>query len=113
VEDDGAVRVTAARILEKAGYTVLDAATPGVALALAKGHRGQIDLLLSDLLLPEEDGVTLSRRILEVRPGLRVAFMSGYAGEVLDTTLPPGCRFLSKPFTPDQLQSAVRQALET
>jgi DNA-binding NtrC family response regulator len=81
-------------------------------MALAEGHPQPIDLLLTDVLLPEENGLSLSRRVAAVRPGLRVAFMSGYTGDVLGSEFSTTVPFLSKPFTPGALLLTVRQALD-
>ena len=112
VEDDDAVRAIARRALQQGGYTVLDAAGPGTAMALAQGHPRPIDLLLTDVLLPEENGLSLSRRVAAVRPGLRVAFMSGYTGDALGAEFPTTVPFLPKPFTPIALLVTVREALD-
>jgi CheY-like chemotaxis protein len=113
VEDDDAIRSVARRALSERGYTVLDAATPSGALALARGHRGAIHLLVSDVLLPERNGWELCRALRADRPGLPALFVSGYAGDRLDgrTLLPDDALLLQKPFTPDQLLAAVREAL--
>jgi signal transduction histidine kinase/CheY-like chemotaxis protein len=112
VEDDDAVRAIARRVLQQAGYSVIEAPGPRTAVEFAEGHPQPIDLLLTDVMLPNENGVSLSRRIVALRPGLRVAFMSGYTGEVADAELPAGAPFLPKPFTPDTLLATVRRALD-
>jgi signal transduction histidine kinase len=112
VEDDDAVRSIARRILEQGGYTVLEAAGPRAAVALAEDPGRSIDLLLTDVLLPDENGPALARRLSALRPGLRVAFMSGDTGESHEADFPPAAPFLGKPFTPDSLLSTVRQALD-
>jgi len=112
VEDDDTLRAIARRALERGGYTVLDASGPSAAMAVAEGHPQPIDLLLTDVLLPEENGLALSRRVAAVRPGLRVAFMSGYTGDVLGSEFSTTVTFLSKPFTPGALLMTVRQALD-
>ncbi len=111
VEDDEAVRTVTRRILEQAGYTVIDAPGPRTATALAASHPATIDLLLTDVVLPDENGLSLARRLTAVRPGLRVAFMSGYTGELHGAELPAGAPYLTKPFAPDALLTAVRRAL--
>jgi signal transduction histidine kinase len=114
VEDDDTIRSIARRALAEAGYAVLDAATPSAALALARGHRGRIDLLVSDVLLPEQNGWDLCRALQVDRPGLPALFVSGYAGDRLDgrPLLPDDALLLQKPFTPSQLLAGVRDALE-
>ena len=114
VEDDDTIRSIARRALAEAGYAVLDAATPSAALALARGHRGRIDVLVSDVLLPEQNGWDLCRALQVDRPGLPALFVSGYAGDRLDgrPLLPDDAVLLQKPFTPSQLLAGVRDALE-
>ncbi|HET9552382.1 MAG TPA: response regulator, partial [Anaeromyxobacteraceae bacterium] len=111
VEDDDVVRALARRALEGAGYTVHDAPGPRAASALAAGLRGRLDLLLTDVMLPEESGPALSRRLAGGQPELRVLFMSGYLGEAAGA-LPGDAPFLQKPFTPDVLLAKVREALD-
>jgi len=114
VEDDDTIRSIARRALAEAGYAVLDAATPSAALALARGHRGRIDVLVSDVLLPEQNGWDLCRALQVDRPGLPALFVSGYAGDRLDgrPLLPDDAVLLQKPFTPSQLLAGVRDALK-
>ena len=112
VEDEGAVRALTRRMLEAAGYTVLEAAAPSEAMALVGASDRRVDLLLTDVLLHEENGLALSRRLRQARPGLRVAFMSGYAGGAHGVELPPTTPALAKPFSPDELLLHVRRALD-
>ena len=114
VEDDASIRGLAQRVLLKGGYTVLTAASPGEALALA-GEQGQlIDLLVTDVMLPEMSGPDLARLLGASRPGLPVLYMSGYT----DTTvarggrLDPGATFLPKPFGREALLRKVREVLD-
>jgi len=114
VEDDGAVRALARRTLQGRGYRVLEADRPSAAMEVAGWEAGPIHLLLSDVVLPEESGYHLASRLRAVRPGLRVLFMSGYAGGHLpEDDVPPDSRaFLAKPFAPEALLSAVREVLD-
>jgi PAS domain S-box-containing protein len=114
VEDDDVLRALAVRALGSAGYRVLQAEAPEVALEVSRRHRGTIDLLVSDVLLPEENGWTLSKRIERERPGIAVLYMSGFTGGRWDgvEVLPPGVPFLAKPFTPEGLQRKVREVLD-
>jgi len=113
VEDESSVRELAARILRKRGYHVLTAAGGDEALAAAAGP-GTIDLLLTDLVMPGMNGAELTNRLLGLRPGLRVLFMSGYPGDVLSryglsgSSLP----LLTKPFDEAELSRRVREALD-
>jgi signal transduction histidine kinase/ActR/RegA family two-component response regulator len=112
VEDDVRLRGMLRRTLEEHGYTVLEAGTTGEALAVA-AERAAPSLVVSDVILPEGNGVDLARELARRWPGVRVIFTSGYAGEHLAAVhaLPPGARFLPKPFTPQVLLATVREAL--
>jgi two-component system, cell cycle sensor histidine kinase and response regulator CckA len=114
VEDEAALRDVAGRILSGAGYRVLAADGGAHALELAALHEGGIDLLVSDVVMPGMLGKELAEKLLDVRPGTRVLFMSGYAQPVLASqgTLEPGVALLEKPFTADDLLSAVRRRLD-
>jgi PAS domain S-box-containing protein len=111
-EDDAAVRASACAMLARLGYNVLEAETPSDALSVARTHPGTIDLLLSDIMLPEMPGTRLGELIEAIRPGIRVVYMSGYAGSA-DLIEDPKARhsFLQKPFTAHTLGRALRSAL--
>jgi len=113
VEDDEHVRAVARTILQKSGYTVLDVATPGEALLASEQHDAEIDLLLTDVVLPRMDGPALAERIRLARPGIKLLFMSGYTDEAIvqHGLLDSGAPFLQKPLTPESLGRAVRGAL--
>jgi CheY-like chemotaxis protein len=108
VEDEPAVRAVCRRILEARGYTVLLAANGAEALDLARGR--DVDLLVTDLVMPCVGGSELAATLRAERPSLPAIFMSGYAGEA--GTLPADVPLLRKPFTPDALARAVRAALD-
>jgi two-component system, cell cycle sensor histidine kinase and response regulator CckA len=110
VEDEDPVRELVRRVLENAGYTVLAAARPSAAEELVDGA-GEIDLLLSDVVMPEMSGYDLARRVGERRPGIRMLFISGYAHRASGEEIARG-RLLKKPFAPEQLTRAVRAALD-
>ncbi|HET6481568.1 MAG TPA: response regulator, partial [Actinoplanes sp.] len=95
-------------------YRVLSAEGGAAALALVARHDGEIDLLLSDVVMPGMLGKDLAERLVVVRPGTRVLFMSGYAQPVLHSqgTLDPGVALLEKPFTANDLLIAVRKRLD-
>ena len=107
-EDDSQVRSLAARILSDRGYRVLPAADGLEALRAADGHQGPIALLATDVVMPGLGGLGLAETLRSRRPRLRVLFLSGYP----EGGVEPGAAFLSKPFTPDQLATAVRQVLD-
>ncbi|GAA0475049.1 hypothetical protein Ade02nite_41050 [Paractinoplanes deccanensis] len=114
VEDEAALRDVAGRILSGAGYNVLKASCGAQALEVASGHSGQIDLLLSDVVMPGMLGKELAERLVGERPDTRVLYMSGYAQPVLHSqgTLDPGVALLEKPFTAEDLLTAVRKRLD-
>lgn len=114
VEDNGPVRTLTRRFLEKLGYRVLEAADAPSALALSDAHEGEIDLLLTDVVMPDMDGIALARSIEVRRPQIRVLYMSGYApggapgtGHVLSGT----DHYIQKPLALGALAAAIRRAL--
>ncbi|MGH2670490.1 MAG: ATP-binding protein, partial [bacterium] len=113
-EDDELLRPLARELLAKLGYRVLEAPDGAAALAIARSHAGEIHLLVSDVVMPEESGVQLARQLMADRPRLRVLYISGYTDEavVRHGLLQPGLNFLQKPFTPDVLARKVREVLD-
>jgi two-component system, cell cycle sensor histidine kinase and response regulator CckA len=92
---------------------VLESASPSDALRLAETHRGEIALVVSDVVMPEMSGPTLVGRINEVCPNAKVLFISGYADEeVLGRGLSSGMSLLQKPFSAQELVERVREVLE-
>jgi len=113
VEDDDQVRSVAQEILKLQGYRVLPAATPAVALELSATFPERIDLMLTDVVMPEMNGRELAQRICGQRPELQVLYMSGYADQALNTDdALTRDTFLQKPLTPDSLSTAVRRVLD-
>jgi two-component system cell cycle sensor histidine kinase/response regulator CckA len=117
VEDDAGVRWAVRRMLERNGYSVLEAAGAAEALRHVAdvGSRGaHIDLVLTDVIMPEQSGRELVERLTADRPELRILYMSGYADdEILRRGLElSGAPLLEKPFTPDRLAEVVRRALD-
>lgn len=114
VEDDTMVRDLACEVLRGAGYDVLEAATPAVALDLCHRHTGAIHLLLSDVVMPGMNGAEMARLVEKLRPEIRVLFMSGYTDNAVLQTgeLREGVAFLQKPFTPSTLGKKVREILD-
>lgn len=113
VEDEPAVRGLAKRVLTQHGYRVLEAADGAIALRLAAGHVGEIDLVLSDVEMPNLGGRGMVEELKELSPDMRVLFMSGYPKEEI---FPEPARarrtpYLQKPFTAEALCNEVRQAL--
>jgi PAS domain S-box-containing protein len=115
VEDEGSVRELLKELLEAAGYSVLEASRPAEAISLVRARPEPIDLLITDVVMPDMTGPELARHLDGLRPGLRMLFLSGYTeGVVLDKgLLNDGAHFLQKPFTTDALESKVREALES
>jgi two-component system cell cycle sensor histidine kinase/response regulator CckA len=114
VEDDEAVRRLARLTLERVGYRVVEADSPKMAFRLAGELGGPIDLLLSDVIMPDSEGPPLFLRLGKLHPELRVLYMSGYADEAIlrNGVITEGTPFLQKPFTPLTLRRKVREALE-
>ena len=112
-EDEPAVRMLARRILQHAGYTVVEAATPAEAEARA-ASMSVIDLLVTDVMMPGGTGPELFRKLSSTRQSLRVLFMSGYAEQDLfdRAAIDRAAPFLSKPFTVEALTARVREALD-
>jgi two-component system, cell cycle sensor histidine kinase and response regulator CckA len=115
VEDEPAVRSLAERVLMRHGYHVLTAGSGVEALELMNGTHGQIDLLVTDVVMPEMGGVELAEHMLALRPDLRVLFISGYAADTVPTTDGAGrpLYFLEKPFSPARFAEYVRHVLDT
>jgi two-component system cell cycle sensor histidine kinase/response regulator CckA len=116
VEDEEAVRTCVCSILRAKGYKVLAAANGVEALSVWDEHRHTIDLLLTDMVMPEGlTGLDLAEKLLVDRPGLKVIFTSGYSAElvVAQSTLPAGGRFLAKPYQSKLLMQTVREALDS
>jgi len=113
VEDEPAVRALVCRALRARGYAVLEAPNGMEAVALAERHPGEIELLLTDVVMPDLRGPELRLRLLARRPGLRTVFMSGYSevGGIAGLG-EPGVAFVQKPFTPAGLLRTVRETLD-
>ncbi|MBA3345765.1 MAG: PAS domain S-box protein [Gemmatimonadales bacterium] len=114
VEDETAVRNSARRLLERHGYTVLEARHGVDALRLLEETGRNVDLVLSDVVMPEMGGRELVERLRAERPQLKVVYMSGYTEQAITSggVLPPRTAFLEKPFTVDQLMRLVRELLD-
>ncbi|MHA1157591.1 MAG: cell cycle histidine kinase CckA [Alphaproteobacteria bacterium] len=115
VEDEEAVRAFAARALSSRGYNVYEAPSGVEALAVMEEAGGEIDLVVSDVVMPELDGPSLLRELRKTRPDLKIIFISGYAEEAFSKNLPQGetFKFLPKPFSLKQLAVAVKETLGT
>jgi len=113
-EDEDSVRNLTRSVLARQGYRVLEARTGSEALAVAARFSERIDLLLTDVVMPEMGGRELGRRLLMKRPDIRILYMSGHANDtvVRTLTLEPGMPLLAKPFTPEELANAAREVLD-
>ena len=115
VEDSDQVRSLTESMLQSMGYTVLSAADGTKAEDLAKKHQGSIDMLLTDVILPDINGKELFEKLCEVQSTVKVLYMSGYTYDVLDChgILQQGINFIAKPFTANTLAQKVRAALDS
>ncbi|MCK5200582.1 MAG: response regulator, partial [Spirochaetales bacterium] len=114
VDDESAIRKTTAIMLERQGYTVLAADTPGEAIRLAREFTGQIHLLLTDVVMPKMKGRELAKNILIHHPKINCLFMSGYTADVItnNEVLDEDVYFIQKPFTIQDLADKVRQVMD-
>jgi PAS domain S-box-containing protein len=113
VEDETEVRAVATRILRRSGYTVLEASGPGDALLQWELHGKDVDLLLTDVVMPKMTGRQLADRLHALRPEVPVLYMSGYTDDAMlrQRALSSELAFLPKPFTPEALTRKVREVL--
>jgi PAS domain S-box-containing protein len=114
VEDDDSVRRLARLVLERQGYRVIEADTGAAALEVIRAETVPVDVVLTDLVLPDLDGAELAVELRRARPSLRVLFISGYPRQTLDerNSLPAGSSFIQKPFLPDDLTRKLRSVLD-
>ena len=114
VEDEDSILSLSTTVLERYGYTVLAARTPLQALEMVESHQGSIDILLTDVVMPEMNGKELQNRIERLRPNLKVLFMSGYTSNVImhRGILESDVHFLQKPFSVESLANKVRKVLD-
>jgi len=113
VEDDDSLQQLTVQILEKLGYVVLAAQSPGKAMELAERHGGEIQLLLTDVVMTEMNGLELVELLLPQYPRMKHLFMSGYPADVIAHrgVLAEGVPFIAKPFTVRELAVKVREVL--
>ena len=114
VEDESELRALARRVLQKHGYTVLDADSAGAAMTVERDHTGPIHLLLADVVLPGASGRMLADELLTRRADLKVLFMSGYTEDAIvhRGVLAANTAFIQKPFSADGLAAMVREVLD-
>ena len=115
VEDEATVRELVRRFLERHDYSVLEAENGRAALDIVTQYTGRIHLLVTDIIMPDMNGRELARRLLRLRPGTPVLYMSGYTERTIQQNgeLEPGLAFLQKPFTEQTLTEKVRAVLES
>jgi CheY-like chemotaxis protein len=115
VEDEKTIMKMGQLMLEKLGYQVLTADTPGKALHLAKKHTGKIHLLITDVVMPEMNGRDLADQIEDLYPNIKVLFMSGYTANMIahHGVLDKGLHFIQKPFSKKDLAQKLREVLDT
>jgi two-component system cell cycle sensor histidine kinase/response regulator CckA len=115
VEDEESVRAFAARALASRGYTVLEADSGVTALEVMDDHDGEVDLVVSDVVMPEMDGPTLLKEVRKRNPKLKVIFVSGYAEDAFSKNLEGGeqFHFLPKPFNLKELAATVKEVMSS
>jgi nitrogen-specific signal transduction histidine kinase/ActR/RegA family two-component response regulator len=114
VEDEEVVRRLARRILETSGYVVHEACNGREGLAVCQSYEGRIDLLVTDVVMPQLGGRDLAAAALRLRPQLKVLFMSGHTEDVmLREGIHRGAAFLHKPFLPIELAQKVRETIDS
>jgi two-component system cell cycle sensor histidine kinase/response regulator CckA len=113
VEDEEGLRGLNARGLSSRGYTVLEAGNGVEAIEVLDGRNGEVDLVITDVVMPEMDGPTLFKVLRERNPGIKIIFVSGYAEDAFEKNLPENEKFafLPKPFTLKQLVAAVKETM--
>jgi PAS domain S-box-containing protein len=114
VEDEDAVRRLARTALQRQGYAVLDARSPGEALELARERPGPIQIMVTDVVMPGMSGRQLAEKLAVLHPETRVLYISGYTENAIvhQGVLDAGVAFLNKPFSPDALLRKVREVLD-
>jgi PAS domain S-box-containing protein len=113
-EDSDVVRRLLHEILTAQGYTLLEARHGAEALQMSRGYPGKIDLLVTDMVMPQMSGRELAHHLAPERPDMKILYMSGYTEEAIarDGVLDPGTAFLEKPFTPASISRKVRELLD-
>jgi len=117
VEDEEGLRALNARGLTSRGYSVLEAGNGVEAIEVLAQNGGRVDLVVSDVVMPEMDGPTMLKEMRKRNPSMKIIFVSGYAEEAFAKSLPPNddrkqFSFLPKPFTLKQLVGAVKEAMK-
>ena len=115
VEDEPGILSMIALLLEKQGYTVLATNTPSQALRIAREYRDEIHLLLTDVIMPEMNGLDLAKQMTALHPSIKHLFMSGYTADIIahHGVLEEGVYFIPKPFSAQSLATQIREALDS
>jgi CheY-like chemotaxis protein len=115
VEDQTQLRALSREFLEKLGYTVLQAAHAEEAVRVSCGFPGQIDLLLTDVVMPGVNGREMANKLKPLRPDMKVLYVSGYTQDAfaISGMIDPNEAFLDKPFPPEKLAQKIREVLNT
>jgi CheY-like chemotaxis protein len=111
VEDDELLRELLCDALRSEGYVVLAAETPTDAIELLQGYPGEVDLLLTDVMMPEMLGTALAKKARAIRPQVPVLYISGYVDQPTVAELRRGSAFLQKPFSTEQLVATIQRVL--
>ena len=113
VEDEEGLRGLNARGLASRGYSVLEASNGVDAIEMLDRHGGKVDVVVSDVVMPEMDGPALLKELRQRDPNVKIIFVSGYAEEAFSKSLPENepFAFLAKPFTLKQLVAAVKETM--
>jgi two-component system cell cycle sensor histidine kinase/response regulator CckA len=112
VEDEDAVRMFSSRALSNKGYNVLEAVNGENALEVIADHQGTIDLMVTDVIMPEMDGPTLAKQVIKDFPDLPIVFVSGYTEDRFKEEIGDNAHFLAKPFTLQQLAVKIKEILK-
>ena len=110
VEDDKNVRAVVSKLLSSLGYDILEAKDPDIAFSLFNNSINEIDLVLTDVMLPIRTGPEFVKQILEIKPDIRVIFMTGYSSDI-SKIHKFGFEIIEKPFTPVTLEAAISKTL--
>jgi CheY-like chemotaxis protein len=113
VDDEEGVRKLVSAVLKTNGYEVMEAANGGAALAIYEKNAHKVNMVLTDIVMPQMNGFELGRELSSRTPGLKILYMSGYRDNAFGANGEAPRAFLHKPFTPDVLLSKVREVLDS